>query len=66
MEEYLSRFDDPESAMTALRNKGLQIPIEGKKGDLIVWLESLPHAASPNHSDSPRFVQYVSFNEVDF
>ncbi|QIL42347.1 phytanoyl-CoA dioxygenase family protein [Pedobacter sp. HDW13] len=66
IEEHLSRFDNPEIAITALRNKGLEIPVEGKKGDLIVWLESLPHAASPNHSDLPRFVQYVSFNEIGF
>jgi len=63
--EYLTHFENHESAMAALRNKGLEIPVEGKKGDLILWLESLPHAASPNHSDLPRFVQYVSFNEVD-
>lgn len=64
IEDYLTRFDHPESAIADLRNKGLEIPVEGKKGDLIVWLESLPHAASPNHSDLPRFVQYVSFNEL--
>lgn len=64
IEDYLTRFDHPESAIADLRNKGLEIAVEGKKGDLIVWLESLPHAASPNHSDLPRFVQYVSFNEL--
>ncbi|ARS39457.1 hypothetical protein CA265_07250 [Sphingobacteriaceae bacterium GW460-11-11-14-LB5] len=64
IDEYLTNFSDPEAAISALRNKGLEIPVEGKKGDLIVWLQSLPHAASPNHSDLPRFVQYVSFNEV--
>lgn len=64
IDEYLTKFDDPETAIGVLRNKGLEIPVEGRKGDLIVWLQSLPHAASPNYSDSPRFVQYVSFNEV--
>jgi len=64
IDEYLTHFDHPEMAVAALRNKGLEIPVEGKKGDLIVWLESLPHAASPNRSDLPRFVQYVSFNEM--
>ena len=65
IDDYLTQFDHPESAIADLRNKGLEIPVEGKKGDLIVWLESLPHAASPNCSDLPRFVQYVSFNEVN-
>lgn len=64
IDEYLANFDHPEIAIAALRNKGLEVPVEGKKGDLIVWLQSLPHAASPNHSNLPRFVQYVSFNEV--
>lgn len=61
IDKYLSNFDDPEIAIATLRDQDLASPIAGKKGDLIVWLESLPHAATPNYSDLPRFVQYVSF-----
>jgi hypothetical protein len=64
IDEYLAHFDHPEIAISALRNQSLEIPIAGKRGDLILWLQSIPHAASPNHSDLPRFVQYISFNEV--
>jgi len=38
--------------------------IAGKKGDVVLWLQTLPHAASCNHSDLPRFVQYLSFNRL--
>lgn len=62
IKDFLQGHETAEMAMNALRNKGLEQPVAGKKGDLIVWLESLPHAASPNYSNLPRFVQYVSFN----
>jgi hypothetical protein len=61
----LSQFSNPEAAIQSLREKGLEIPVPGQQGDLILWLESLPHAASPNYSDLPRFVQYVSFTELN-
>ena len=60
----LSKYPNPEKAISSLRNKGLEQYIPGKKGDLIVWLQSLPHAATPNLSDLPRFVQYVSFTKL--
>ena len=62
IKDFLQKYETTEMAIDALRNKGLEQPVPGKKGDLIVWLESLPHAASPNHSNWPRFVQYISFN----
>ncbi|SES13065.1 phytanoyl-CoA dioxygenase family protein [Pedobacter rhizosphaerae] len=64
IDEHLMQYDHPEAAISALRNQGLEIPVEGRRGDLIVWLQSIPHAASPNYSDLPRFVQYISFNEI--
>ena len=53
--------ESPEVAITKIREAEKVKYLEGKKGDVILWLESLPHAASPNRSDLPRFVQYVSF-----
>ncbi|RFZ94778.1 phytanoyl-CoA dioxygenase [Mucilaginibacter conchicola] len=37
-------------------------PIAANAGDLIIWQQALPHGASPNRSDRPRFVQYLSYN----
>lgn len=61
IETFLSEYSSPELAIEQLRTANCEVAVAGKKGDLIVWLEALPHAASPNHSDQPRFVQYVSF-----
>ncbi|KQN34280.1 hypothetical protein ASE92_11760 [Pedobacter sp. Leaf41] len=58
---FLSKHAHQDVAIEKLREENRQIAVAGKKGDLIVWLEALPHAASPNRSDQPRFVQYVSF-----
>jgi len=35
--------------------------IAGKAGDLIIWRQDLPHAASPNRSDKPRLAQYLTY-----
>lgn len=59
----LEEYGNPELALETLRDSEEIIALAGKKGDLIVWLESLPHAASPNYSDQPRFVQYISFHK---
>ena len=49
--------EDPRQAI--LRHPGLK-PIAGKAGDLVIWHESLPHGASPNHGTKPRVVQYIT------
>jgi len=53
---------NPELLIEELKAQNLAIPIAGERGDLILWLQSIPHAATPNLSDIPRFVQYLSFN----
>lgn len=60
IEKVLSQ-QAPETAIEEIRKQEKIKYIDGKKGDLILWLQSIPHAASPNNSDCPRFVQYVSF-----
>ncbi len=35
-------------------------PIGGRKGDLIIWHQALPHGASPNRAARPRLVQYIN------
>jgi hypothetical protein len=37
------------------------MPIAANAGDFIIWHHALPHAASPNKSSLPRFVQYLNY-----
>ena len=52
----------PEAAINQVKGLEKIEYLAGKKGDLILWLQAIPHAATPNHSNVPRFVQYLSFN----
>jgi hypothetical protein len=36
------------------------VPIAGEAGDLIIWHQALPHAATPNRAALPRVVQYLN------
>lgn len=36
------------------------VPISGRAGDLVICRHDIPHGASPNRSDRPRLVQYLS------
>lgn len=35
-------------------------PIPGEAGDLVIWHQALPHAATPNAGSRPRLVHYVN------
>ncbi|WP_262897759.1 adenylyl-sulfate kinase [Sphingobacterium tabacisoli] len=65
VEELLKEHGSPEKSMEWLKEQGLAIKLHGKKGDLILWLESLPHAATANTSSKPRFVQYVAYHKIE-
>ena len=39
--------------------------VAGRAGDLIIWRQDLPHAASPNRSDKPRLAQYLTYYSPD-
>lgn len=39
--------------------------VAARAGDLIIWRQDLPHAASPNRSDRPRLVQYLNYYSPD-
>lgn len=39
--------------------------VAGRAGDLIIWRQDLPHAASPNRSDQPRLAQYLTYYSPD-
>ncbi|PTS98468.1 hypothetical protein DBR11_14875 [Pedobacter sp. HMWF019] len=62
--EWIKSFKTLEDAHHVMRSQVQGIPVPGKKGDIIVWLNTLPHAASANHSPLPRFVQYLSFSKL--
>lgn len=62
---YQQQFNDPIAAQQAVAREPGAIPVPGQQGDIVVWLQTLPHAASINRSDRPRFVQYVSFTKLD-
>jgi len=54
---------NPEVLIEELKAQNLAVTIPGEQGDLILWLQAIPHAATPNYSNLPRFVQYLSFNQ---
>lgn len=39
--------------------------IGANAGDMIIWQQALPHAASPNRSDKPRLVHYLNLQAID-
>ena len=62
-EDWIKTYPDPDQAHQVMQRTLTGIPIPGKKGDIVLWLQTLPHAASTNYSDLPRFVQYISFSK---
>ncbi|GAA4201185.1 hypothetical protein GCM10022289_14180 [Pedobacter jeongneungensis] len=58
------QHNSPELLIQQLAEQNLAVPVAGKQGDIILWLQSIPHAATPNYADVPRFVQYLSFNQI--
>ena len=39
--------------------------IAARAGDLLIWRQDLPHAASPNRGQTPRLVQYLNYYSPD-
>lgn len=63
-EEWIKDFSSLERAHEYIRITGKPILVPGIKADLILWRNTCPHAASPNYSDLPRFVQYISYSKL--
>jgi hypothetical protein len=40
-------------------------PVLGNAGDFIIWHQALPHCATPNTSDLPRMVQYLTYLPIE-
>lgn len=62
-EDWIKTYPDPDTAQQVMQSTLTGTPVPGKKGDIVLWLQTLPHAASANYSDLPRFVQYISFSK---
>lgn len=62
--EWIKNFKTLEDAHDVMRSQVQSMPVPGKKGDIIIWRNTLPHAASANYSHLPRFVQYLSFSKL--
>lgn len=60
----IQEYGGMHEAAEMLRSQNKDMKITGKKGDLILWIETMPHAATPNESDIPRFVQYITYEEL--
>lgn len=58
------KTSDPVAAINSIKETEEITYLAGKKGDLILWLEAIPHAATANNSNLPRFVQYLSFSKI--
>lgn len=63
-ETFVKQHGSMHDAAEILRSQNMEVRIAGKKGDLILWIETTPHSATPNKSDTPRFVQYISYEEL--
>lgn len=63
-EDWVKDFSSSERAHTYMRLTETPIPVPGEKGDLILWRNTIPHAAGKNTSALPRFVQYLSFTRI--
>lgn len=57
LEEVRPHEDPRIKALETLK----PIPITANAGDFIIWQNTLPHCASPNHGISPRMVQYLTY-----
>jgi hypothetical protein len=42
------------------------VTVTGNAGDFIIWHQALPHCASPNRSQRPRLVQYLTYIPDNF
>lgn len=63
-QSWIKSFENLQDAHIKMREEQEGTFIPGKKGDVILWRNTLPHAASKNKSTLPRFVQYVSFSKL--
>ena len=58
IEAWLAGLGDTDPRAVDLTAEAVPIPAEA--GDLIIWHQALPHAATPNRAGLPRLAQYLT------
>ncbi|MCA6362356.1 MAG: phytanoyl-CoA dioxygenase family protein [Bacteroidetes bacterium] len=63
IDEWLRSLPPGADPRKLAAETGRPVTIPGKKGDLIIWHNALPHCATPNRGTMPRLVQYITWYE---
>jgi hypothetical protein len=66
IESWVKRLPPQVNPNEAARQHLTMTPISGKAGDLIIWHHALPHGPTPNTTDRPRFVHYMTMFPARF
>ena len=66
LEQWLGRLAAGENPREIARQEFHPTPIAGEAGDLVIWHQALPHAATPNLGSFPRVVQYLNMFPSEF
>jgi len=61
IEDWLRNLDPSEKPRYHALMTLEPVPVTGNAGDLIIWQNTLPHCATPNHGATPRMVQYITY-----
>ncbi len=61
IEDWLSSLPEAANPRELAPKLLKPIPVTGEAGDFVIWRESLPHCATPNHGKTPRMVQYMTY-----
>jgi ectoine hydroxylase-related dioxygenase (phytanoyl-CoA dioxygenase family) len=66
LDEWLKQVPAGENPREVARKEFEATPIAGRAGDLVIWHQALPHAATPNLGSFPRVVQYLNMFPSEF
>jgi Phytanoyl-CoA dioxygenase (PhyH) len=66
LEQWLQQIPACENPREVARKELQATPIPGGAGDLVIWHQALPHAATPNLGSFPRVVQYLNMFPSEF
>jgi hypothetical protein len=61
IDDWLFNIPDFSDAREIARQTLKPEPVAANAGDFIIWHQALPHCATPNTSDFPRMVQYLTY-----
>lgn len=61
IDSWLKGLEADENPRKKAMNTLSPKPITANAGDFIIWKNTLPHCAMPNHGSRPRMVQYLTY-----